>query len=271
MVKRRLTGLVAGSLACGMAGSAIANDEVAQLREELASMRAELAQVKAQTGASWMDEAREAELRAMVEDVIADASTRTAFQDGGLSAGHDGKFFLEGGGFRMNVSGQIQVRGVLNTSDDRDGDEEVLDGIEVRRAKVTLDGNIVDPKIGYFVTFSSDDSDGNTFLEDVGISYKYDSGIVVTAGRFKLPFLREELISSKRQIAVDRGVSTEFFTLNRADLVQVEVPLSVISEEHGDKAKLFLAYSDGGDSFSTEALDDTVDYAFHLAVDAGGE
>ncbi|MEM7577187.1 MAG: porin [Planctomycetota bacterium] len=256
MVKKRLNALVAGSLVCGLAGSALANDEVAELRNELASMRAELAQVKAQTGASWMDEAREAELRAMVEDVVSDASTRTAFQEGGLGAGHDGKkFYLEGEGFKMNIGGQLQFRYVFNQSDARDGDSEELDGFEIRRAKLKLDGHIGDPKIGYKLVLTNSRSSGNTSLEDAVISYKYDSGIKVSAGKMKLPFLFEELLSSSRQLGVDRGLSTEFFTLNRAEQIQVAIPVE-------EAAKVYLAYSDGGNSESSNATADTVDYAF---------
>jgi hypothetical protein len=252
MVKKRLTALVAGSLVCGLAGSALANDEVAELRNELASMRAELAQVKAQTGASWMDEAREAELRAMVEDVVADASTRTAFQEAGLGAGYDGDFFLEGEGFRMEVGGQLQFRYVFNTTDARD---EELDGFEFRRAKVNFAGHIADPKLGYKVVLQHSRSSGNTSIEDAIISYKYDSGIKVSAGKMKLPFLWEELLSSSRQLAADRSLATEFFTLNRSEQIQVEIPVE-------DVAKVYLAYSDGANTETSGALVETTEYAF---------
>ncbi|MEM1026981.1 MAG: porin [Planctomycetota bacterium] len=254
MVKKRLHALVAGSLACGLAGSAFAGDSNADLASELATLRAEVAQLKAQSGQSWMDEAREAELRAMVEDVVADASTRTAFQEG-FGAGHDGKkFYLEGEGFRMNIGGHLQFRYVFNSSDARDGDAEQLDGFEIRRAKFKLDGHIGDPKIGYKLVLTNSRSSGNTSIEDAVISYKYDSGIKVSAGRMKLPFLFEELLSSSRQLAADRGVSTEFFTLNRAEQIQVEIPIEEV-------VKLYLAYSDGGNTGSTAATADTVDYA----------
>lgn len=262
MVKKRLKGLIAGSLVCGAATlPAFAEDtDVAAMRGELAQMRAELAQLKAQTGTSWMDEARQQEMRALVEDVMADAASRSAFQEGGLGAGHDGKkFYLEGSGFRMNIGGQVQFRYVFNTSDDRTGDSEELDGFELRRTKLAFDGYIGDPKIEYTLVLAHDRGSGNTALEDAILSYKFDNGIKLKAGLMKLPFLFEELLSSKRQLAADRGLSTEFFTLNRAEQLQLEIPLEEV-------AKLYLAYSDGANTGSSGATTDTVDYAFTARV-----
>lgn len=262
MVKKRLMALVTGSLACGLVGSALANDEIAQLRQELASMRAELAEVKAQRGASWMDQAREAELRAMVEEIVADASTRTAFREGGLGAGHDGKnFFLEGEGFRMNLSGQIQFRSVHNSDGGASGNAGDADGFELRRTKVQFNGHLGDPKIDYLIRIAHSRSSGDTSLEEAAVGYLFDNGIKLKAGKMKLPFLRQELLSSTRQLAVDRGLSTEYFTMNFAEQVQAFVPIS-------DRLSATLAYSDGGNTESSAALADTVKYAFTGRVDA---
>ncbi len=259
MVKKRLRNLALGSMVCGAALPALAEDtDVSALRAEMAQMRAELAEMKARSGATWMDEAREAELRALVDSMIADASTRTAFQEGGLGAGHDGKkFYLEGDGFRMNIGGQLQFRYVWNNSDARG--ESNLDGFEIRRAKLGFDGYIGDPKIGYKVVLSHSRTSGNTALEDAIISYKFDNGWKVKAGLMKLPFLFEELLSSKRQLAADRGLSTEFFTLNRAEQLQLEIPLEEV-------AKVYVAYSDGGNTASSGATTDTVEYAVTARV-----
>ncbi len=268
MVMKRCRSLVAGSLVCGAATlPAFAEDtDVAAMRTELAQMRAEIAQLKAETGASWMDQAREQEMRALVEEVMSDVSSRSAFQEGGLGAGHDGKkFYLEGNGFRLNVGGQMQFRWVYNTSDARTGDAEELDGFEMRRTKLSFDGYIGDPKLGYTIVLASDRdrpvSDADVYVTDAIIDYKFDNGVKVSVGRMKLPFLAEELLSSKRLLAADRGMSTEFFTAGRAEQIQVEIPIEEV-------AKVYLAYSDGANTDGTGATADTVDYAVTGRVQA---
>ena len=58
-------------------------------------------------------------------------------------------------------------------------------------------------------------------MEDAIISKKLNDNLTMKVGAFKLPFARQELISSSRQVAVDRGLATEFFTLGRADQAQL--------------------------------------------------
>ncbi|MEM1026980.1 MAG: porin [Planctomycetota bacterium] len=237
-------------------------DELSSLRSELDALRREVTQLRQQLPVTWMDEAREAELRTLVEDVVSDASTRTAFQDAGLGAGYDGKnFFLEGDGFRLNVSGQIQFRYVHNSDGGASSVSDDADGFELRRTKVQFKGNLGDPKISYVVRLASSRSSANTSLEEAAIGYKFDNGVQLAAGKKKLPFLRQELLSSTRQLAVDRGLGTEYFTLNFAEQLQTVIPI-------GKQIRATLAYSDGGVSESSAALADTVKYAFTGRVDA---
>ena len=56
-------------------------------------------------------------VRAIVSEMMSDAETRSSLLAGG-DAGHDGKFFIAGDGFRLNVGGQIQFRYLLNFRDD---------------------------------------------------------------------------------------------------------------------------------------------------------
>ena len=92
----------------------------------------------------------------------------------------------------------------------------------------------------YVLVLATDNSDGNVFAEDVIISHDLGDGWNMHAGVFKLPFARQELISSSRQVAVDRGLTTEFFTLNRAEQVQFTYD--------DDQMKFRIALSDGGNS-----------------------
>jgi hypothetical protein len=258
MVMKRFGYWMAGLAACAAVSPAMADEaaDLAAMRAELAAMKAELAQVKAANSATWMDEARQQEIKALVQEVVGDAQNRTAFQEGGLGAGHNGKsFYLEGEGFSLNLSGHVQARYVVNQNDDRAGGEpETLTGFELRRAKLGFSGYIADPKIEYDLVLASERGDGNTLLEDAILSYKYDNGMKISVGRMKIPFLFEELLSSKRQLAVDRSLATEFFTLNRAEGVKLD-------GEFSDQLKYAVMIHDGGNTEASAATADTVDYA----------
>ncbi len=232
-------------------------DDMAALRAELSAMRAELAEVRAVQGVPWQDAARREEVRAVVEDVMRDASSRTAFADNTAGGGHDGKnFYLAGEGFLMKFSGHLQARYIANFDSDRDagGEGELLSGFELRRAKLQFEGHIADPKLTYLMRLSASRSGGGETLEEAWVGYTFDNGIKLTLGRLKLPFAKQELISIKYQLAVDRGLSTEFFTLNFSEMARLDASL-------GERWQVNAAFSDGGNRDSTAATDDTVDYA----------
>ncbi|MCP4836679.1 MAG: hypothetical protein GY895_18160, partial [Phycisphaera sp.] len=77
-------GLVAGTTALAIAGSAFGgvesdNDALAQIAE----LKQELAELKQQNGQDWLTEQRSSEIRGIVQDVLADADTRTSLQSSG--------------------------------------------------------------------------------------------------------------------------------------------------------------------------------------------
>ena len=58
-------------------------------------------------------------------------------------------------------------------------------------------------------------------LENLFVEYELDSAWSVRAGQFKTPFLREETLSSKRQLLVERSVVNETFNQDFSQGVQV--------------------------------------------------
>ena len=68
------------------------------------------------TQVGWLDGARRADLRAVVQDMLADSATRSSFQDDAAIAGWRSGFHLGSpdGQFLLKVGGQVQVRFVLN-------------------------------------------------------------------------------------------------------------------------------------------------------------
>jgi hypothetical protein len=227
----------------GLSCSAFAetNSTDADLRAEMEALKAEIAQLKQGQDDTWLNERRAEEVKTLIRDVLADADTRASLLQDGMYAGHDGKnFFLASadGNFLMNISGQVQFRYYAQIQDERtksidddDNDDDDITsgsetndlesqtGFQLRRAKVKFSGHVINPNFFYTVGLASDRDDGDVFAEDVIVGYKVSDELSVQGGVFKLPFLRQELISSTSQMVMERGIVTEFFTLDRAEQI----------------------------------------------------
>lgn len=150
------------------------------------------------------------EIRATVAEMLSDAETRSSLLSAG-DAGHDGRFFISGDGFRLNISGQIQARYYANFRDDKVGQDDFESGFEMRRVKLNFQGDI--NKDWFYRVRGNFSRDGGDFGLDYGYAgYKFANGVRVTAGQFKAPLLREELVGDDRQLAVERSVTNYVFT-----------------------------------------------------------
>lgn len=201
------------------------------------------------------------ETRAIVAEMLADAETRSSLQSSGGTAGHDGKFFMSsaGGSFRLNVGGQIQFRYMLNSGDNLPGatppDENDLEsGFQTRRTKLMFNGTAHD-NIDFSVVGAFDRGDGAFELEDVWTRFNINDNSSVRVGQFKLPFLYEELVSSSRQLTVDRSATNEFFNQGRSQGVEYRY--------NQDDWRLAVAFSDGFNTANTDYNNASEgDYAF---------
>lgn len=208
----------------------------------------------AESGQAWSNAD---EVRALVSEMQADAETRSSLLQSGGSAGHDGRHFFLGsadGNFRLEVSGQIQFRYYLNFRDDDDNNGDGLaeddfeSGFQTRRTKLFFEGHVFDPNLFYRVSgnFYDDDggNDGDLSLEDAFAGYRWDNGFSMMWGQFKLPFLREELVSSAYQLAADRSLMNEIFNQGRSQGVQLGY--------EAEDFRMALAFSDGFGSENSE-------------------
>lgn len=164
--------------------------------------------------------------RAYAADVLADAQQRTSLL-GVADAGHDGKGFMlsnADGSYTLYVGGQVQFRYTGNWTDDEGGSEDDSDdfahGFETRRTKIWFKGNIINKDFTYNVVGAFDrggndsessGSGGGFSLEQAWARYQWENGAWFKWGQFKLPFLREENVSSAHQLAADRSVTNEIF------------------------------------------------------------
>jgi len=287
MQRKMKTAVLAGALLAGVAGQAMAGDaELEQLRAEMAQMRAEMAQLRAHQQGDWLNEARRTEIEGLIADAFADADRRASLLQEGAMAGIDdkGKVFLmsSDGTFNIQFNGQIQFRYIWNSLDTDNASgtraSESLSGFQARRMKFGMKGKVGDGW-GYKLVFATSRAigsptsgatstapangfgAGDTFTEDVYITKDLGDGWQVLVGTNKLPFARQEIISSTRQVGVDRSLVTEFFTLNRSDQV-------AISHEVGDW-QYVLALSDGGNgsNFTEYNADASNDFALTGRID----
>ena len=175
----KFVGLLAGT---ALAGSAFAAsvDGGTDAMTEIASLKKEIAELKAANGDKWLTEQRETEIRAVVQDVLADADTRSSLQAAQATSGYNNGFFISSpdGNFKLQMNGQLQTRWAYNWLSNRDmnnstgivtnpttgatsvagfnaaGVSKAAYGFEVRRAKLEFSGHISDPSWQYAVTLA---------------------------------------------------------------------------------------------------------------------
>ncbi|NBX26516.1 MAG: hypothetical protein EBQ99_10815, partial [Planctomycetes bacterium] len=165
----KFVGLLAGT---ALAGSAFASsvDGGTDAMTEIATLKKEIAELKAANGDKWLTEQRATEIRAVVQDVLADADTRSSLQAAQSSSGYNNGFFISSpdGNFKLQMNGQVQTRWAYSWMSTRDmtnstvgtstfnstGVSKAAYGFEVRRAKLEFGGHIGDPSWQYAVTLA---------------------------------------------------------------------------------------------------------------------
>ncbi len=213
-------GLVAGTTALAIAGSAFGgaesdNDALAQIAE----LKQELAELKQAEGQDWLTEQRAGEIRGIVQDVLADADTRTSFQSSGAMAGWNKGFFLASpdGNFKLNVTGFMQVRWTMNHAG---GDNDTSTngnnyewGWENANTYLDFSGTVVDPSWSYHIRGNFSNGNGGAMgLTFASVTKDLGNGLGLTVGQFRGPWLRETLVDDPYQLGVDRSVLNSYFT-----------------------------------------------------------
>jgi hypothetical protein len=187
------------------------------------------------------------EVRAVVAEMLADAQNRSSLLAGG-SGGHDGAFYLadDQGNFRLNINGQIQFRYLLNFRDENSVDDDFESGFQTRRTKLAFSGHVINPNWTYKVEGAFDRDGGAFNLEDAFVQYNFGNGFRAKWGQFKLPFMREELVSSRYQLAVERSMMNEFFNQDRSQGMELRY--------EANDWRVAAAFSDGFNSDNTDYL-----------------
>ena len=184
----------------------------ADLEARVAQLQAKVAELQSELGDNWLTDQRAEEIRGLVTDVLADADTRASLLQSGMTGGWDKHPFIASAdsNFKLELQGQLQVRFVYSNRDESGSDDNRW-GFENRRTKLKFAGHIVNPDWFYKITGAFSKSGGTFGLEDAYIGRKFGDGWTLQLGQFKGPWLREELVSSSKQLAVERSLVNEEF------------------------------------------------------------
>jgi hypothetical protein len=201
----KFVGLLAGStltLTGVSYGAVEANDETAA---QISELKAEIAALKAQQGEQWLTEQRADAIRGVVQDVLADSSTRSSFQQAGATAGYNNGFFLSSadGNYTLKINALEQVRFVWNntyqnTDTGADGNDANQWGFENRRTQAFFSGNVVDPSWKYLVGMAYD-AQPDPYVQDddafallyAQVSKSFGNGFSVVVGQQNVPWTVE--------------------------------------------------------------------------------
>ena len=260
------------------------NDTNAQIAE----LKKELNELKSQNGDKWLTEERASQIRGVVQDVMADADTRSSLQATAATSGYNNGFFIASpdGNFKLQINGQVQVRAsyawqtnsAWNNSTTPNATRAQY-GTEIRRAKLSFSGNVVDPSWQYKVTMaylpagsgvagttvnnngynpyntaganSGSGTNSTANLEDAYINKDMGNGMSLMMGQFKSPFLREELVTSANQLGVERSVVNQMFSTGWTDGVQFTAK--------NDSLMGMVSFNNGGNNanFATQNMNST--------------
>ena len=267
--------------------AALAEDMEA-MRKQNKSLEGSVADLQVQQNGKWLSEERAKEVRNVVEDVLKDADARSSLTPAVPTAGFgDRGFFIASpdGNFRLNLSGQLQIRYAANFLSSRDYSilnanpgagvnrntapapsantyNKSSNGFEIRRMKLDFFGHVIDPSWQYRLILiynqnqnasavpggynaAGNGGSSNAGMEEAMVIKDMGDGFKISVGQFKSPFLREEIVSSRRQLAVERSLVDQMFS--------TKFTQGVMGTWTGDHVMFEAMYNDGGSNANTGA------------------
>lgn len=260
MSTRWIVGALALCMTAGVFADTSVSEQLQAMQTKMQAMETQMAQMRADSDQNWLNEKRAEEVKSLVKEVLADADTRASLLESGMSAGHNGKnFFLasEDGSFSMKIAGHLQFRYIWQHQDEASDEDD--SGFQFRRMKLKFKGHIGDPKITYGMTIVGSRDGANASFEGPYMGYNFGNGWDVQFGVLKIPFLRQELTSSSKQLAVDRGLVTEFFTMNYSEMIKLNYK--------AENYRLSFSLNDGENADFSETDGDAAEIAVSARAD----
>jgi hypothetical protein len=195
-------------------GRCWAEGEAADVSAELRSLKLRIAELEARQNENWLTTERTAQIRSIVEDVIADAHKRGQFADG-PDAGYNNGFYFQTADkkFKIVFNGFVQARyefaqfnadngrnitsgGGSSSGSPLSSDPANSNGFDIRRARLSLSGNIFSPDVTFKLEGDFYGSATGAFtVTDAFIGYRFTDMFKVKTGSYKTPFAKAELTS----------------------------------------------------------------------------
>ncbi len=160
----------------------------------------------------------------------------------------------------VKVGVQVQARYQYNNRDDSGlGDDDTTLGFSMRRVKVGIEGKVTD-NISGKVKFAFSRSSGDASLEDAYAKWKLSDDVTLKIGQFKQGLIREENVSSSKQLASERSAVNE--TFNQGFSQGIEAHFG------GDSWRGHVGFTDGFGTGNTAFNSSSeADYALHGRVE----
>lgn len=125
--------------------------------------------------------------------------------------------------FTLNIRARMQFQAMYY--DAHDDTAEDITQMQIRRARVVLQGNVYGSKLTYYfqLAFSNRDneSDVRLPLRDAYFTYEPHKSANLRFGQMKVPYGRQRVVSSSAQGMVDRSIVTTELNLDRDVGVQM--------------------------------------------------
>ncbi|HSZ56576.1 MAG TPA: hypothetical protein VK797_12990 [Tepidisphaeraceae bacterium] len=229
-----LSAAIAGTCTGAQAAPPTTQPQQTDVSQELQMLRARIDQLEKQQQEQQVKQ-QEAQQQATTSSVMTDAQHHSnLFDETGYIAGYkDGRFFLgsEDGNFMLRPWLHFQFRYIVNDRKNAkpDGDDNVDNGFEVRRARFGLDGNMFSPDFTYFFNWAtarassnivtststttvSNSLGGVPILEEAWVKYNFhNTPWYIKAGQIKDPLLHDQVVSSRYQQSAERSLTADTF------------------------------------------------------------
>lgn len=234
------------------AGTTFAADPNADLQSEVAALKARLAELERRENENWLTEERASQIKALVNDVIADARQRGQFLDGDTKVGYKDGFFIESGpNFKLVIGGFVQARYTyarVNAYNGRSisggkSDPGDATGFDIRRARISVAGYAFSKDITYKLEGDFYGASTGAFtVTDAWLGYRVNDALKFRVGSFKVPFAKAELTSDTALSVMERPLVLGPFNPSRA------LGLSVFGDIIKDKATYEININDGSNT-----------------------
>ncbi len=170
------------------------------------------------------------------------------------------------GRFRVELGGRLQPRYTYQARDPNRSDPEGHDRTfgELERARLRLEGHLVDPRFFFRLELDGHTDEGEVALTDAYLQYRHEQPnrgyeARVGAGQWKPFFGRQEKQSASYQLLVDRSLANEYFNIDRNIGLWVEGRKEFSPEGAMNALGYEFAVTNGIDSKNKPAGDDEYD------------